>query len=108
MRLPTSVIGCGSLSVCGLSVTVTRRGSRRDRSIRSATFRCGKADDCQWSAGPPPSLGRGHRTDHHAVALALGPVENEAFALVHPAGALVDERRVLLPDPASVMRIAFD
>ena len=36
MRLPTRCAGCGSLSVCGPPVTVTRRGSRRDCPARSS------------------------------------------------------------------------
>src|SRR5262245_50802059 len=51
---------------------------------------------------------RGHLAHHHAVALALGPVVGEALALVHRAGAVVEERRVLLPDPAGVVRVALD
>src|SRR3954453_10248830 len=51
---------------------------------------------------------RGHLAHHHAVALALGPVVGEALALVHRAGAVVEERGVLLPDPARVVRVALD
>src|SRR6476469_7996623 len=51
---------------------------------------------------------RGHLAHHHAVALALGPVVGKALALVHRAGAVVEERRVLLPDPAGVVRVALD
>src|SRR5512144_2708684 len=51
---------------------------------------------------------RGHLAHHHAVALALGPVVGEALALVHRAGAVVQERRVLLPDPVGVVRVALD
>src|SRR3954451_5639874 len=51
---------------------------------------------------------RGHFADHYAVALALGPVVGEALALVHRACAVVEERRVLLPDPAGVVRVALD
>src|SRR6476469_2668011 len=51
---------------------------------------------------------RGHLAHQHAVALALGPVVGEALALVHRAGAVVEERRVLLPDPAGVVRVALD
>src|SRR3954447_9222105 len=48
---------------------------------------------------------RGYLAHHHAVALALGPVVGEAFALVHRAGAVVEERRVLLPHPTGVVRV---
>src|SRR6266508_1864164 len=51
---------------------------------------------------------RGHLAHHHAVAQALGPVVGEALALVHRAGAVVEERRVLLPDSAGVVRVALD
>src|SRR5918993_2301755 len=51
---------------------------------------------------------RGHRAHHHAVAQALGAVVGEALALVHRAGAVVEERRVLLPYPAGVVRVALD
>ena len=38
----------------------------------------------------------------------LGAVVGEACALVHCAGAIVEERRVLLPYPAGVVRVALD
>ena len=52
-------------------------------------------------------MARSHLANHHAVAQALGPVVREALALVHGAGAVVEERRVLLPDAAGVVRVAL-
>jgi len=62
-----------------------------------------------YGHGRPRSTGsvtpcRGHLAHHHAVALALGPVVGEAFALVHRASAVVEEGRVLLPHTAGVVR----
>ena len=54
------------------------------------------------------AFARSHLAHHHAVPQALGPVVGEALAFVHRAGAVVEERRVRLPNTAGVVGEALD
>src|SRR5262245_54666757 len=81
-------------------------GTTQDR--RDAPRGCSPEGTAQRRLIGSVGRARGHLAHHHAVAQALRPVVGEALALVHRAGAVVEERRVLLPDPTGVVWVAFD